>query len=497
MASQRSKQVADGSRLNLGAELAGAFGDGRLSKRAAKVATAWVQGGAASFPDMLGEAGAEGLYRLVNNERFGFGEAIAAHSKQTVARARAVPGLVVVGHDTTGVEVPLHDPGDVREHFGVKSSRTQGFELHVSAAFSFDRHNTPLGVLDCRPFVHGKHLGDDARGKAAWQYWWELGGLYPNEQMRWLESIAFCHDELGDKAADAVHVCDREADDFATLAWAVHNDVRIVQRAHTARRFVGPKRIPIADALAGSQKLAQVTVALGSRTPNRSAKDKKVHPPRKARMAQLTVRAGVVRVMAPKNADGDGTTIHGTDAPLPAWLDLTLVDVREEHPPAGEEPVRWLLLTTEPAATAAAALTVVDLYRCRWGIEVLFKVLKTGLGLEKRQAESADAMLGVVSLALPVATEVLRLRHMAEVAPGALWSTVLTATQFEVLRRKSPRAKLTSKATVDQVVRAVAALGGFLKSNKTPGWQTIYKGWAYLEALAEGFQMAKGRRSDR
>ena len=149
--------------------------------------------------------------------------------------------------------------------------------------------------------------------------------------------------------------------------------------------------------------------------------------------------------------------------------------------------MRWLLLTTEPAATAHDALIVIDLYRARWGIEIYFKVLKTGLGLEQRQMESVDAMLGVVSLALPTAVQVMRLRHMADIAPGALWSTVLSTGQFAVLRRKSPRAKLTATATVEQVTYAVASLGGFLKSNKTPGWQTIYKGWAYLEVLTEGF----------
>ena len=98
-------------------------------------------------------------------------------------------------------------------------------------------------------------------------------------------------------------------------------------------------------------------------------------------------------------------------------------------------------------------------------------------------------MLRVVSLALPVAVQVLRLRHMADIAPGAAWSTVLTRAQFAVLRRKCPKKKLTAAATVEQVMFAVASLGGFLKSNKTPGWQTIYKGWAYLEVLTEGFEL--------
>lgn len=491
MATGRSKQVADGGGLKMTAELAGQFGDKRLGERAASVATSWVQGGATSFPKMLGESGAEGLYRLINNDKFAFTTAVATHAKQTAARAAQAPGLVVVAHDTTDVAVPLHGDDAVREYFGVKSSRTQGFELHVSKAFSFDNQNTPLGVLAVQPFVHGKHLAEGDRGEVARDYWWGLGGLYDNEQLRWFEAVQATAERLGAKAKDAIHIMDREGDDYGMLCWMVDAGHRFVQRANTARRFIGPQYTPVAQALVGRPAVAQVTVTLGARTPARSDKAKKTHPDRKARVAQLSVRASTVRVMRPRNLASDAT-LHGSTKPLPAYLDLALVDVREEHPPAGQEPVHWLLLTSEAIGTAQEVLTVVDQYRSRWGIEVFFKALKTGLGLESRQMESADAMLRVVSLALPVAVQVLRLRHMADLAPGALWSTVLSRAQFEVLRRKCPRAKLTAKATVEQVVLAVATLGGFLKSNKVPGWQTIYKGWEYLETLVEGYELAMG-----
>jgi len=491
VATKRSKAVADGGKLNMAAELGGNFGDKRLNKRAAAVASAWVQGGDTSFPELLGEDGSEGLYRLINNDKFAFTEAVSTHAAQTVARAKQVGGVILVAHDSTDFAVALHDHKNVREHFAIKSSRVQGFELHVSKVIAFDQHNTPLGVIGLRPYVHDKHLGDGERGDAARDYWWSLGGLYTNEQQRWFEAVEAAARDLGDKAQDAVHVMDREADDYAMLCWMEHHGHRFVQRANTARRFVGKNHTPVAQALVGRPALAHVTVTLGARSPARSEKAKKTHPDRTARVATLTVRSDTVRVMAPKNAS-KAETVRGTQVPMPAHLDLTLVDVREEHPPAGEEPVHWLLLTTEPADTVQDVLAIVDEYRGRWGIEVFFKVLKTGLGLEERQMESADAMLRVVSLALPVAVQVLRLRHMADVMPGALWSTVLTKAQFEVLRRKCPKAKLTAKSTVEHVVVAVATLGGFLKSNKVPGWQTIYRGWEYLETLAEGYELALG-----
>lgn len=488
MAIKRSKQTVDGGKLNLTMETAGDYGDKRRQDRAGLVAERWAEHGAASFPTMLGEAGAEALYRLINNDEFSYLEVVAAHAAQAVARAAAGRGVVVAAHDTTGIEVPLHDPADVREFFAVKSSRTQGFELHVSSLFAFDANNTPLGVVALQPFVHAKHVRDN---EAAQDYWWGLGGLYANEQARWIEAVERTAQRLGDHAAACVHVMDREADDYATLCYMLHHHHRVVQRAHTSRRFIGDKRIAAARYLQAAPVLARATVTLGARTPARSAKDKKTHPARKARVAHLTIRAAQVKVLMPKN-EAAGRTIHGTTTPLPPFIEIGLVDVREEHPPKGEAGVHWLLLTSEPVTTGEEALTVVDLYRARWGTEVYFKVLKTGLGIETRQMESADSMLRVIALALPVAVHVLRLRHMADVIPGALWSQVLTPAQFAVLKHKCPQARLTDKATVDQVLLAVATLGGFLKSNKVPGWKNIYQGWERMETLAEGFEIARG-----
>jgi hypothetical protein len=46
-----------------------------------------------------------------------------------------------------------------------------------------------------------------------------------------------------------------------------------------------------------------------------------------------------------------------------------VVYVREVTPPADEQPVEWMLATTEPVDTAEQILAVVDSYRARWVIE--------------------------------------------------------------------------------------------------------------------------------
>lgn len=52
--------------------------------------------------------------------------------------------------------------------------------------------------------------------------------------------------------------------------------------------------------------------------------------------------------------------------------------VREIHPPVGESPVEWLLLTTLPIETLEDVWKLVEHYYGRWSIEVFFRTLKSG-----------------------------------------------------------------------------------------------------------------------
>jgi transcription initiation factor TFIID subunit TAF12 len=65
---------------------------------------------------------------------------------------------------------------------------------------------------------------------------------------------------------------------------------------------------------------------------------------------------------------------------------------REIGAPAGTKPLLWRLLTTLPVETAEDARQIIRLYRLRWRIEEVFRVLKrNGLALEETQVESARA----------------------------------------------------------------------------------------------------------
>jgi hypothetical protein len=92
-----------------------------------------------------------------------------------------------------------------------------------------------------------------------------------------------------------------------------------------------------------------------------------------------------------------------------SWPPLTLqaVWVRELHPPAGAEPIEWMLLTDLPIRTAEEAWEKVQWYCRRWGIEEWHRALKSGCGVEQREFKTAEHLQRVLAFDLIVAWRVL------------------------------------------------------------------------------------------
>jgi len=167
---------------------------------------------------------------------------------------------------------------------------------------------------------------------------------------------------------------------------------------------------------------------------------------------------------------------------------VTAVEAVEKNPPSGQEPVQWLLLTTERCETIDDALRVVDWYRARWVIEEYFKALKTGCRYEARQFSTAHALLNMLAVTLPIATQLLALRHLSRHRPEAKALIVFTAQQLSLLAALLPKANITADSSVHAALMAVAKLGGHLKRNGAPGWLVLYRGYTRLHHAEAGWQ---------
>ncbi len=148
--------------------------------------------------------------------------------------------------------------------------------------------------------------------------------------------------------------------------------------------------------------------------------------------------------------------------------------------------------------SAEAAAEVVRLYRQRWRIEEVFRVLKSdGLKLEDSQVEAADRLFKLAALGLGAAVRILQLtdardggpRPATDVVDAALIEpiAVIGKTLEGKTERQKNRHAIGSLAWLAWIA---ARLGGWNCYYKPPGPKTMANGWKQLAAMLEGFLLA-------
>jgi len=127
-------------------------------------------------------------------------------------------------------------------------------------------------------------------------------------------------------------------------------------------------------------------------------------------------------------------------------------------------------------------------------IEEYNKAIKTGCDFERRQLQDYDALVNLLAVFAPIAYRMLLIRSEAARAPDQPALSVVSQDELDVLRTLGRR-KLSELPTVREIYFAVAALGGHIKYNGNPGWQTLAAGLEKLQTLTEGWVAAKLQRA--
>ena len=338
-----------------------------------------------------------------------------------------------------------------------------------------DLVRTPLGIVGVRTHTrcHAPRRNKQTQRIA----------LQEKESYRWAALIDDVASRMG-RCAEVVHLLDREADNYLLLAHLMEHGRRFVVRATHKRQVTDQEghRQPLADALATLEGVFERQVPLSARlAPKRPKPSRRRNLPRQMRLARLSYAATTLTLHKPK-----------TKTPAPPNLTVHVVHVRELGTPQGAEPVDWVLYTTEPVATRKDIERVVDLYRARWRIEELFKALKTGCALEKRQLESLSTLLKALAIFLPMACDLLALRALGLADPERPAWQVLDPMVMHVLERH-PRSKLAPHASIGQAMWAVARFGGHIRNNGTPGWMVLGRGYEKILILADGLRLGMER----
>ena len=451
----------------LAAEVADSnFSNKRLNRRLHSIVVGLGKDPGASLPRAFDSAGLEAAYRFFSNHSVEPADILAAHFEATRARAGEL-GDFLIAHDSTTFSY-RYDGN--REGLGrAKRSNprsNQQFFAHVSLAISADESHRPLGI-------------------AGFKTWSRLQEATGTEYQRWEGQMNASSNQLAARA-HAIHLADREADDYEMFYALKRDGHRFVVRCqHNRYLDEQPDKVKLRDRLATVSASFEREVALCRRTERATDILRKIHPVRAKRMATLKIAAVEVALKKPP-----GRREH-TNHP-PASLAINVVRVWEPDPPAGEVPIEWYLYTTEPIDTPEQQLKIVDYYRARWTIEEYFKALKTGCNFESRQLQDYESLINLLAAFATIAYQLLLIRSEAARAPEqpALALGLVTDEQVDVLRALGRR-KLSPIPTAREIFLAIAALGGHIKYAGNPGWLTLSRGHEKLATLTEGWRAAK------
>jgi hypothetical protein len=457
-------------------EFAGvSLGDARLDKRLAAIAERLGAVPDDSFPDQMASvAEREALYRFLSNSKVTLDAVLAPHIAQTADRISKHRCVRVV-HDTTAFTFD----GE-REGLDVLQLNKKGFFGHVALAVTDDETREPLGVLGVRTHVH-KDI-EAKRGKSRSQ---RVAALQrtpreEKESCRW-EQLAIDVSQALPAGVHAIHVMDREADCYDVMAALVENNLGFVVRVKASRKT--GDRVPVRDLLAKRP----TTIFRNIRVTPRPARQVSTikHPARTDREAELSIRWGVA-------------TLHPQQfsSSRVAALSLNAVHVFESAPPEGQEPIEWMLFTSQPVTDLEQAIAVVDHYRARWMIEEFFKALKTGCAFEKRQLTSLDTLVRALALFVPLAWRLLLLRHLGRTNVSLPASATFDREQLLLLRalleKRDAGYSFPEHPSVRDAMLAIAHLGGHIRNNGDPGWQVLGRGFTRFVEAEAVWRLARG-----
>jgi hypothetical protein len=444
------------------------LGDRRRTSRLVKTFDQLCRHPGGTLPDKMAEPrDLKALYRLMNRKEVTHAavlEPIRAYTLQNIARHS---GYILLIHDATELDYTSHR--SLAEELGqIGKGIARGYVCHqVLAVHGKTREVLGLAeqILHCRVETPehetlGEHRARPTRESLLW-----LKGTRPLPRDRRL-----------------VDVCDQGADTFEFLEHECVSGRTFVIRAYKPRKVQGdhagkgPKTY--LDVYARSlPELGQFQMDVQPQAGRVGRKD-----------ALFTMRGGPVLIHPPHARRGE----HGK-APLPLYV----VVVTEHHPPKGETPIEWMLLTNKRIQRLRDAWRVTEWYEARWIVEEYHKGQKTGVGVEQLQFMSVERLQPAIALLSAVALTLLNLRDAsrqadAHVRPAV---TVIHRDYVSVLtawRYGSPR----SDISVHDFYYALARLGGHQnrKHDKQPGWLVLWRGWTKLQAMLDGYLIAQQKR---
>jgi len=216
---------------------------------------------------------------------------------------------------------------------------------------------------------------------------------------------------------------------------------------------------------------------------------------RKGRKTKVVLRFGAVEIIRP------GTSRKTCDVPK---IKLMAVFVEETNPPRGEEPVRWMLLTTCAVRNAKDAKRIIKFYRMRWAIEELNRTMKRqGMNVEESQITRANPMKKLCVMALIAATRTIQLVRARDGLTRQKFTdgfdkkdqAVLVAANKKMEGKTDKQKNPHRRASLAWASWIIGRLGGWTGYYKPPGPKIMNIGLKRFDDIKVGWLLANGSKN--
>jgi Transposase Tn5 dimerisation domain/Transposase DNA-binding len=503
------------------------FGDLRIDARAKKIIRSLFEnignGFGASF---RGNAEIKAAYRFFDNNLVNPEEILNPHYKMALERIKQQK-VVVLPQDTTDIDMGHMESV---EGLGVLNDTSRpGCSLHPVVAFTPDK--LCLGVVDVKYIIRDPNeLGKKEHNNTR--------QFVDKESYRWLEGY-FAACKIAEQCPDTlcISIGDRESDIYELLLEATNvgkssRKAELIIRAwhdrsvslppsetelkllHQNQQFADEiKKLAILNKNLRNKKNSSATRKANStsilelknniKNNKEFIKEELSEVNRFKNQLQLSPIIGTIEFVLPEGRGRKSNLVKQTVRAAEMILEpsahkknltnitINAVLMEEIDPPEGEEPISWMFLTTLPITTIEEIQFIVKIYLSRWGIELFFKVLKSGCKIEELRFEEASRLLGAITVYMIVAWRILYTTFIGRACPTLPCSLLFELDEWQsvyavVMKTQPPE----TAPSMEEFIKMIATLGGHRgrKSDGSPGMKTIWIGIQAMYNLAEGWQ---------
>ncbi len=286
--------------------------------------------------------------RFFNNKAVREEDILAPHRQATLRRMKQEPVVLVI-QDTTELDL-TYEKLVVQGTGPLNDESRLGLLDHVQLAVTPQR--LCLGVLGAKIWARDPETFRTCKQR-------KYDPIETKESYRWLEGYReACQVAAEVPNTQIISVGDAENDIYECFVEA--EKAQSPARAEWIMRASENRATPERDEEAGPCTYRKLRDEIGSAPViGKLTLQLPRTPKRKARQAELTVRAKRIRLKPP----------YRKEAPLPE-IALNVILVQERNAPQGEEPIEWLLLTSLPIKTFRQVKRAIAYYAARWPVEM-------------------------------------------------------------------------------------------------------------------------------